>query len=266
MAYVIDENGNYKRTVRCGYCGEIGHNKGSCPQRLDRLNEIVKTCKERIAANEYEFEHQKNTDHNRLRHAMGQLHKVVSKGKNRKCSYCSEQGHNRRSCPKRKQDIGIFSTETKVFREKFLEKMREIGLGVGAIVRETVRVKTGDDGFEDVAALAYVEAIDWLGIDHRNKFSEDDFYYKTDCSLRLRVLGDYVNRWGDKVVTTISNPPASVSNTDGIYVTQSTLERSLRSYPGCEVVSGVDNIHPPKEYFNDKAIAKHIASEIVDAK
>ena len=28
---------SYKRTVRCGYCGQTGHNKRSCPDLLSSL-------------------------------------------------------------------------------------------------------------------------------------------------------------------------------------------------------------------------------------
>ena len=60
--------------------------------------------------------------------------------------------------------------------------------------------------------------------------------------------------------------PASVANTDNLHVSDEARERGMRGYPGVEIVSGVDSIHPPKEFFDDGAIAKWIASEIVDAK
>lgn len=30
MAYVRDENGNLKKTVRCSYCGQTGHSRRTC--------------------------------------------------------------------------------------------------------------------------------------------------------------------------------------------------------------------------------------------
>ncbi len=265
MAYTYDENGNYKRTVRCSHCWEKGHNKSSCPDRKKQLQASIKTLKERLATDEYEYDYGRENDQRRLVNVTEQLSKMMNKGKGRKCSYCDETGHNRRSCPKRKQDIGIYSAETRTYREKFLEKMREIGLGVGAIVRETIRVQK-DDGFEDVAALAYVESVDWLSVDHRDKWSDNDYYYKSNCNLGLRLLGDYVNRWGEKMSKVGAVAPASVANTDNLHVSDEARERGMRGYPGVEIVSGVDSIHPPKEFFDDEAIAKWITSEIVDAK
>ena len=266
MAYTYDENGNYKRTVRCSHCYEKGHNKSSCPERVEQLHTNIKALKERIATNEYDTDYGRDNDQRRLVNAVGSLSKMMNKGKGRKCSYCDETGHNRRTCAKRTQDIGIHSTETKAYREKFLEKMRDIGLGVGAIVRETVRIQSSDGGYKDVAALAYVESVDWLSVDHRDKWSADDYYYKSSCNLVIQLLGDYTNRWGEKMSKASAIAPASVANTDNLHVSDDARERGMRGYPGVEVVSGVDSIHPPKGFFDDKAIAKYIASEIVDAK
>jgi hypothetical protein len=33
MAYIRDENGNYKRTVRCSYCYDTGHSQRTCPDK-----------------------------------------------------------------------------------------------------------------------------------------------------------------------------------------------------------------------------------------
>ena len=266
MSYIIDENGDYKRTVRCSHCWEKGHNKSSCPDRQRGLQANIKALKERLATDEYDTDYGRENDQRRLVHTTEQLSKMMNKGKGRKCSYCDDTGHNRRTCPKRTQDIGIYSAETKAYREKFLEKMRDIGLGVGAIVRETVRIQSSDGGYKDVAALAYVESVDWLAVDHRDKWSDNDYYYKSNCNLGIRLLGDYTNRWGEKMSKASAIAPASVANTDNLQVSDDARERGMRGYPGVEVVSGVDNIHPPKGFFDDKAIAKYIASEIVDAK
>jgi len=45
MAYMTDENGNYKRTVTCGHCYEKGHNKSSCKSMRQRLRERIASNK-----------------------------------------------------------------------------------------------------------------------------------------------------------------------------------------------------------------------------
>ena len=60
MAYITDENGNYKRTVRCGHCYEKGHNKGSCESRKTNLRENIERYTEQLAENKFDHEYQKN--------------------------------------------------------------------------------------------------------------------------------------------------------------------------------------------------------------
>ena len=33
MAYIYDDNGNYKKTVRCSYCYQAGHSSRTCPDK-----------------------------------------------------------------------------------------------------------------------------------------------------------------------------------------------------------------------------------------
>ena len=53
MAYTQDENGNYKRTVRCGYCYEIGHNKSSCPQKKQMHKDKIAEYEQQIAEDKF---------------------------------------------------------------------------------------------------------------------------------------------------------------------------------------------------------------------
>ena len=55
MAYMTDENGNYKRTVRCGYCYEKGHNKSSCPEFRKHLREQIANSKAALAKDEWDY-------------------------------------------------------------------------------------------------------------------------------------------------------------------------------------------------------------------
>ena len=34
MSWITDENGNYKRSVRCSYCYHSGHSRRACPDRV----------------------------------------------------------------------------------------------------------------------------------------------------------------------------------------------------------------------------------------
>jgi len=260
VSYIIDENGDYKRTVRCSHCWEKGHNKSSCPDRKTQLTKRIKDYEASIANAEHD-QHRRDCDRRYLADTKAQLDKMLNKGKGRECSYCANTGHNRRTCQYRKNDIVEHTEKTRTFREKFVEKMSEIGLGVGAIVRKTIRVK--DD---EVSALAFVEAIDWNDMDHRDKYAQGSYYMRCSDILRLRVLGDYIDRWNEKITTVKGSAPPNVVNTEDLAVDNDTLDRSSSQYPGVQIVSGVDDVHPPSDYFDDETISKLMIKEIVDAK
>jgi len=262
VAYIINENGEYKRTVRCSHCWEKGHNKSSCPDRKTQLTKRIKDFEAAIAKDDYDSSYRRDNDQRYLADAKAQLDKMLNKGKGRECSYCAQTGHNRRTCQYRKNDIAAHTEKTKTFREKFVEKMSEIGLGVGAIVRQTIRTK--DDNA--VSALAFVESVNWDEMDYRDMYQQNSYYLRCSNILRLRVLGDYIDRWDAKVTTVGGSPPPSVVNTEDFAVESETLDRSSRQYAGVQVVSGVDAVHPPNDYFDDKTISNLMIKEIVDAK
>ena len=53
--------------------------------------------------------------------------------KNIKCSYCSEHGHTRRTCPVLKEDRRVFIKATQMVRAQRLEEMRQLGAGIGSM-------------------------------------------------------------------------------------------------------------------------------------
>ena len=135
MAYTYDENGKYKRTVRCSYCYEIGHNKSACPKRKQDLKQNIERYTQELAdstapADDWQ---RKNTERH-LSRSKRELHKMDNRGKNRKCSHCGEPGHTKRTCTERKKDISAW---TKTFirqRNRYAQSMADEGFGVGTLV------------------------------------------------------------------------------------------------------------------------------------
>ena len=83
MAYKVDENGNYQRTVRCSHCYEVGHNKSSCPKRKQDLKDnIARYTKELEEDNFSEPWYKENTERY-LANSKEQLAKMTQKGKKR---------------------------------------------------------------------------------------------------------------------------------------------------------------------------------------
>ncbi len=75
----------------CGYCGGTGHNRSTCPVEKGNVEDIRAKYPDNWQVREYDQRHARRKE-TRLRASQ-----------DRKCSYCGEQGHNRRSCTTLKQ-------------------------------------------------------------------------------------------------------------------------------------------------------------------
>jgi len=260
VAYITDENGEYKRTVRCGHCWEKGHNKSSCPERKKDLANRIKTVKAQIKADSYENDWSRNSDQQRLESYTEQLDRMLNKGKNRKCSYCSQGGHNRKTCAERKEEITKAASDLTTWRERLHSKMQDVGLGVGAIVR--TRVRTQDD---TVSALGFVEDIYWNNLDNDSIFVKEDWRPSCPNIVKIRVLGDYVNRWNEKVASQQNTVPFEVANIDNDVFDEDKMRRIESGYPALEMVSGVDEVVAPKNFL-DPDIINNLAKRYIDGR
>ena len=132
MAYIRDENGNYKRTVRCSYCWETGHSKRACPD----LHPNGTPAQQRARAREEEKAQRKlDRAQRKLDKAAGiKVAKVP-----RKCGYCKEYGHMRRHCETLTADKARLVDVTLDYRNKLVDEVVSQGIGKGALVASKVR-------------------------------------------------------------------------------------------------------------------------------
>ena len=129
---------SWNGTVYCGYCGQKGHNRVSCPERKAEA----------------------------LRNPGGwtanQLKKEADrrKSKPRACSYCREPGHNRSTCKVLKDDKSKLLSDVAHFRLRFLKNLKNAGLGIGALVStpSLARVSSG-------CYTSMITDIDWNYVD-----------------------------------------------------------------------------------------------------
>ena len=128
----------YKRTVRCSYCYESGHNKSSCPAYKAKIES-------------YRAAH--GDDHYLVRDWDAKKARKAAAVSNRKCSYCGEQGHNRAGCTKLKAAMAAFSARNAEYCENIYAALVESGIGPGAMLR--VR------RWGDVYSTAMVVGINW---------------------------------------------------------------------------------------------------------
>ena len=132
MAYVRDENGNLKKTVRCSYCYGTGHSRRTCPE----LHPNGTPAQQRAKAREAEKAQRKLArEQRRLDKEAG---RPVTKT-TRKCGYCGEQGHSRRHCEVLAADKARLVELTLDYRNKLAKEVDAQGIGKGALVATKVR-------------------------------------------------------------------------------------------------------------------------------
>ena len=100
-----------------------------------------------------------------------------------KCGYCGKSGHTRRTCAKLKADKKILIDDTTLRRAMFLDICRDLGLGVGALVKMKLNEyglrykEAGYGSFQDEEFIVMLTEMPTHSI---SAFSEDshwsDFY------------------------------------------------------------------------------------------
>ena len=132
MAYVRDENGRLKKTVRCSYCYGTGHSRRTCPE----LHPNGTPAQQRAKAREAEKAQRKLAREQRKRDK--EAGRPVTKT-TRKCGYCGEQGHSRRHCEVLAADKARLVELTLDYRNKLAKEVNAQGIGKGALVATKVR-------------------------------------------------------------------------------------------------------------------------------
>jgi hypothetical protein len=121
----------HKRTVRCGYCHQSGHNKSSCPEYAARIEELrADYGDDHYAVAAYDYKKNKRK----------------ASGKNRSCSYCGEKGHNRKTCVALKSDMLAVKTKNAEYRKGLYDAMVRHGIFTGALVESDNNTRVNGTG------------------------------------------------------------------------------------------------------------------------
>jgi hypothetical protein len=129
----------YRRSVRCRHCGDTGHNINGCA----KLKEYAKNNPNSWSAEKLKVRQE----------AM----------QHRKCSYCGEEKHTRRTCTHIMSDMVKVAAINIDFRKKVLETINRVGLAPGALisVNETSGyTASGEYVYDKRDQLALVTEID----------------------------------------------------------------------------------------------------------
>ena len=131
---------SWNGTVRCGWCYESGHNKRSCPQ-----------LKEHVEQNPDSY------------HAKIETRKRANT-KKRRCTYCNLTGHNRRTCERLANDQVAWIDKAKTWRLAWASWMAELGLSPGALVE----VETGWSS----RGVKLVKGFVWTSLNHEAQVTD----------------------------------------------------------------------------------------------
>ena len=189
MAYIQDENGNYKRTVRCGHCWEKGHNKSACPKRKQDLKESIERYTKELAEDNWAYDWEKANTERYLRNSKDQLHKMETRGQNRKCGFCGEEGHTRRTCPHRKAKVAEATTSAIDLRKFAAKQMIAEGFGPGALI-QVPHPRHGSDQ----QVLAVVTSVNFEEIRPQFKVTSDS-YYDTYRGINYQYVTPMKDDW-----------------------------------------------------------------------
>jgi len=172
MAY---SHPTHKRTVRCSYCWTDGHNRSSCPTLSADVDDLrIKHGDSHPKVVLYDLKKTKR-------------HK---KGKERKCSFCGETGHNRATCEDLGKQIAETRAENAVYRAAILQRMRLLGVGFGAIItseRNTNRVNETDCNSDRYRVPQVVTQVNW---DNINFWNTTYAFFDDDSPFFTRPLAD----------------------------------------------------------------------------
>ena len=264
MAYMTDDEGNWKRTVTCGHCYEKGHNKSSCTVlRKDLRNRIAK-YKAALVSDEFEHDWQRNNAQTYLQDAARRLHRLEGKGKTRKCGYCSDKGHTRRTCTERKEHVMTHTEKTLKFRRELCDHFIAHGLGPGALVEVDPREWTNDA--KESRALGVVTSIDFSEIREHHKYDGTQWFSGFPRNIKISLVKPIKSTWDDRMIEHVTDMPnVELLNTDGheIHSGYNRRDRGLKGVAS-PVVCGRDMMSA--ESTDVKAVSKWVTNIIVDPK
>jgi len=144
--------GNYNGTIRCGYCYNEGHNSRTCPTKLERIQRNLANAKENNGEH-VEYYAQQVSKMTGVNPETGAKRSRRDESWGRKCSYCNERGHNRRTCETLKSDLSRYAAMTREARQEVRQWALADGVGVGAMVQFK-------EAYSDSATTMLVEALD----------------------------------------------------------------------------------------------------------
>ncbi len=261
MAYIQDTNGKYKRTVRCSHCYEIGHNRSSCPHLKKHLQDTISEYKARLDKNVWDRPYDKVQAERRFEWANNQLNKMQSRGKNRKCGFCGEHGHTRRTYQERKDKTAEMLETTLDVRRRVRDVLQDVGFAPGALVNVSVRDQRFPDG-----VLGVITSVCLKGVYHANVYDGGQWGPSYKHNVRVKLLQTCKDWYGTEFDEVNALMPMEAFNIDNHEPHERFIAQMKDRDNYTTVVSPVDcdeNSFDSND-FDDKLVSKWVLENIVD--
>jgi len=230
-------NSAHKRTVRCSFCYERGHNKSSCPKYAAKIED---------------FRTKYGDDHYDVRRFDAKKARRHAKTKDRKCSYCDGKGHNRATCPELLSHIRESQAKTASFRKSMLARMKALGIGVGTVLStDRFMGRTDKDDYES-ARYRIPHVITLINWDNINHFNREYSYFdgnapwvsKPLCEISARWNSEPGWPWDAEIVKLLMG---EANATEWIEGTHWRFDRRMQYF--CDVECPVPTPQPPHKWL-----------------
>jgi hypothetical protein len=163
------------RTVYCRWCYNKGHNRRTCPEYTERLKERaeseVRANVDRDDDNQGTYSQRDYADRIKADKLLdGTPHDREKQGSGigtRRCSYCAQTGHNRRTCAlfvERKQE---YLSDVVIYRKDIAKTIEKAGLGIGSLVTMQPRHERDQDDSRN--HLYLVTEVNWTDVNHASQ-------------------------------------------------------------------------------------------------
>ncbi len=138
----------------CGYCGDTGHNRSTCPTEKASIEKTRERDPENYRVRWYDQAQQSRKAKRR------------TAAENRRCSYCSGSGHNRRTCSTLSEHKMYANVANAEAREEILTYLRKEGIGPGALMVMSDRFfNSKTDEYERRFQTYVVAGMNWKALD-----------------------------------------------------------------------------------------------------
>ena len=234
--------------MQCSYCYGHGHNKMGCPKAMEKAATVLPQWEE-WQKMDHDTELHRNSIWRAKRHfdwSLSQMEameiwqqKQKRSRKVKRCNFCGETGHNKRTCPKLKSTRLALHKAELGFRASVVAGLRKTGQGIGAVVsgkREYWDRSTHEWQHEQCVGLVVGHRWDYLELLDKRDLGE--------LQLQCNVSNQFLKvRWSNGDIDTIHSLGAMKLNEKPLFY-RSWQVNSL------EIVSKSDKLQIPQGYLN----------------